>query len=198
MSMAPKLQMPRQTRSKAAASQKGVTLIVGLIMLMMITMLVVGAFTLSSTNLKSVGNMQVREEAIAAANHAIERLISSPFTKALGTQSFTVDIDKNGVNDYTVDIAVPRCVRAAEASFAASSGTGSPGTGSSDAGSTSPGPSSQGSGLEDPGASSASTIWNTDWDIKATVTDVASGSSITVLQGVRVQLDQADKESACP
>jgi Tfp pilus assembly protein PilV len=187
MNMATKLQLRRQTGSKAAASQKGVTLIVGLIMLMMITMLVVGAFTLSSTNLTAVGNMQVREEAVAAANHAIERLISSPFTKALGKQSFTVDIDKNGIDDYTVSIAVPVCSRAVEASSGAVSG-----------GATSPGASSQGSGLEESGASSASNIWNTDWDIDATVTDVASGSSIRVRQGVRVQLDQADKESACP
>jgi Tfp pilus assembly protein PilX len=157
--------------AQTPCSQKGVTLVVGLIMLVMITLLMASAFTLSSSNLKSVGNMQVREEAVAAANHAIERLISSPFTNALGKQTYTVDINHDGKDDYTVDIAVPVCTRALQA--------------------TSEKPSDV--ELE---MSSGST-WNTDWDIDATVTDAASGSSIRVRQGVRVLLSQTQKESAC-
>ena len=49
-------------------SQRGITLFVGLIMLVLITLMVTSAFTLSTSNLKSVGNMQARDEAIAAAD----------------------------------------------------------------------------------------------------------------------------------
>lgn len=55
--------------------QQGATLVVGLIMLVMTTLLTVSAFTLSGNNLKAVGNMQYKNEAIAAANMAIEQTI---------------------------------------------------------------------------------------------------------------------------
>lgn len=172
MIAAQKPSMPRQLRVQAPSSQRGVTLIVGLIMLLLITLLVAGAFTLSTSNLKSVGNMQVREESIAAANQAIERLISSPFTNALGAQTFTVDIDKNGTDDYSVYIKKPECTRALQATFDLPSDV-------------------------ELNVTSGSS-WNTDWDIDATVTDASSGSSVRVRQGIRVLLAQAQKESVCP
>jgi Tfp pilus assembly protein PilX len=60
--------------------QRGVTLVIGLIMLVLITLMVISAFMLSNTNLKAVGNMQFRDEAIAAANVAIERSLAKTFT----------------------------------------------------------------------------------------------------------------------
>lgn len=165
----------RQARQPAGvARQRGATLIIGLIMLVLITLIVVNAFTLSSSNLKSVGNMQVREEAVAAANQAVERLISSPFTNSLGAQSFTVDINKDGTDDYTVAVAVPSCIRALQATAAAPSD------------------------VEMGAAMSSGSTWNTEWDIDATVTDPASGASVRVRQGVRVLLTQTQKETACP
>ncbi|UUZ64284.1 hypothetical protein LP417_03665 [Polaromonas sp. P1-6] len=44
--------------SRPGRGQSGATLVVALIMLTLITLLVVNAFTLSSSNLKAVGNMQ--------------------------------------------------------------------------------------------------------------------------------------------
>lgn len=161
----------RTRRRSHAASQRGATLIVGLIMLVLITLVVVNAFTLSASNLKSVGNMQVREEAIASANQAIETLISSNFTNALGAQNFSVDINKDGSNDYTVAVAIPICTRALQASVGAPSSI--------------------------PGMSSGAT-WTTEWDIAATVTDTASGAFVEVHQGVRVLLSQTQKDSICP
>ena len=157
-----------------AASQRGATLIIGLIMIVLITLIVVNAFTLSSSNLKSVGNMQVRDEAIAAANQAVERLISSTFTTSLGSQTFTVDIDKNGTDDYSVAIAVPTCIRATQASASAPSD------------------------VELGAAMSAASTWNTDWDIDSTVTDAATGAAVRIKQGVRVLLEQAARDLACP
>ena len=57
--------------------QGGAALIVGLIMLVLITLAVTAGFTLSNTNLKSVGNMQNRNEAVAASNRAIEEVAAS-------------------------------------------------------------------------------------------------------------------------
>lgn len=90
--------------------QRGVTLIVGLIMLVLITLMVATAFMLSSTNLKSVGNMQYRDEAIAAADIAINRVVSTDFTAAPAATSHTVDVAQNGVA-FTVNVAVPTCIK---------------------------------------------------------------------------------------
>lgn len=157
-----------------ATGQRGVALIVGLIMLVIISLVIVGAFSLSATNAKSVGNMQVREEALAAANQAVEVLISSNFTVAMNTNTFTVDINKDGTTDYVVNTAVPTCIRAVKASDAKPSDVEL-------------GPSMSG-GVD----------WLTDWDIDATVSDAATGASVRVRQGVRVKLTESQKSTVCP
>ncbi len=161
-------------RVSSASKQRGATLIVGLIMIVLITLIVVSAFTLSSSNLKSVGNMQVREESLAAANHAIEGVLSGPFTNALGTTTYQIDINKDGTDDYTVAVATPVCMKAATAS------EGTP------------------SDVELGASMSSSSTWNTEWDIGATVTDSISGAAVKVRQGVRVLLSQTQKTLACP
>lgn len=172
MSAMQRLPTPRQLSRKIRHSQRGVTLIVGLIMLVMITLLVAGAFTLSSSNLKSVGNMQVREESVAAANLAIEQVITSPFTDAPVAQEINVDIDKNGTTDYTVSVSAPTCIKALIATAPGATEVGFIGGGGS--------------------------TWNTEWDIDAQVTDAASGGSVRVRQGVRVRLSDAQKNLVCP
>ena len=154
-------------------AQRGVTLIVGLIMLVLLTLMITTAFTLSNTNLKSVGNMQSRDEAIAAANKAIEQVLSSSFTDAPTAEEINVDINNDTTTDYVVSIAIPVCIRASiETSAITSSIT---------LGAT------------------MSTInrWNTIWDIEATVNDARSGAKTTVSAGTRVLLTQAQKDVVC-
>lgn len=59
------------------ASQRGAALIVSLIMLLLITILAVTAFRLGKSNMQIVGNIQQRNQAIAAAQYAINTTISS-------------------------------------------------------------------------------------------------------------------------
>ncbi|MBA2674043.1 hypothetical protein [Ramlibacter sp.] len=155
--------------------QRGTMLIIGLIMLVLITLIVLNAFNMSSSNLKAVGNMQMRDEAVAATNQVIERIVSSPFAIAPQAESLNVDINKDGVNDFVIAVARPTCTRAWVASTADPS-----------------------DGELGPGMSSVST-WNTEWDISATATDVGSGSgaSVTIRQGVRVLLTEAQKNASC-
>lgn len=87
-------------------AQRGVTLVVGLIMLVLITLMVTSAFMLSNTNLKAVGNMQFRDEAIAAANAAIETVLGTSL------ESTNTEVDIGGIK-YQVAIATPTCIRAA-------------------------------------------------------------------------------------
>lgn len=163
-----------RTGACGASRERGATLIIALIMIVLISLIVLNAFTLSSSNFKSVSNMQRRDEAVAAANQAVEQVIGSDFTSMPVAQTITVDLDKDDRPDYSVAVAVPTCLRAAQATAAAPSD------------------------VELGGAMSAASSWNTDWDLDATVTDAATGAQVRVRQGVRVLLSQSRKLSSCP
>jgi len=165
---------------QSSRSQSGATLIVGMIMLTVITLLVVNAFILGSSNIKSVGNMQVRQEVIAAANAVVEQKISSAFTNnpTAAAESINVDLNKDLTTDYVVAIAVPTCVRRIRVDPPAGTESGVETV-------------TSGVALTDP-------TWNTDWDIAATVTDTASGAQVLVHEGVRVRLSNSQKSLVCP
>ncbi|RPJ45090.1 MAG: hypothetical protein EHM16_13740 [Betaproteobacteria bacterium] len=154
-------------------AQRGATLVVGLIMLVLITLMVTSAFMLSTGNVRAVGNMQFRSEAMAAANMAIEQVLGSPFTTAPGAEHIEVDIDNDGDTDYEVELATPTCIRATVAL-----------------------PANASSILLGPAMSTAS-HWNTVWDIDAEVNDPVTGASIRIRQGVRVLLLQSQKNVVC-
>lgn len=157
-------------------TQRGATLIVSLIMLTLMTLMVTTAFTLTTSNLKSVSNMRFRNEAIAAANMAIEQKIGSlcpfPCTSAPTADSINVDINQDNVTDYVVTITAPMCVRASIATSASLS--------------------SKSLNL------STMSTWNTVWDITATVIDPVSGASIQIRSGTRLLLSQTQKNTVCP
>lgn len=159
-------------------AQRGATLAVGLIMLVLITVMVTSAFNVSSTNLTSVGNMQFRDEAIAAANKAIEQVLSSPFTDSPAGQAIDVDINNDDTPDYEVVFAAPSCVSDSEIVVAGAA----------------PSSVSLGSSF----AVAGSTFHQTIWDLSASVSDAdVSGASVQVRQGVRVLLTQAQYNAVC-
>jgi Tfp pilus assembly protein PilX len=167
--------MRRTIRSR----ESGAALVIGLIMLVLITLMLLAALNLSTTNFRSVGNMQFREEAIAAANHAIEQIISSPFTNAPAGETILVDTNNDGTDDYSVAIATPTCISASQANQSLLS-------------SEPLGPSM-----------SVSSNWNTVWEIDATVSPTSGtlnvgGAAARVHAGVRALLTQAQKNAVCP
>jgi hypothetical protein len=159
--------------------QKGVTLIVALIMLVLITLMVATAYTLTTTNLKSVGNMQFRNESIAAANKASEQVIGTYFDAAMATvpaaQTITFDVNNDGTVDYSVAVTSPVCVQATKLPA------------------TSTIPCNPDYPLLCP-----SSNYSTLWDIQSTVTDPISGSSVRIHQGVRKEVTQLQCNSICP
>jgi Tfp pilus assembly protein PilV len=175
-------------------AQRGAALIIGMIMLLLITLTVTAAFKLSTANLKSIGNLQTRNEAVAAANRAIEEVATGLLApNSDGSASLTapqptvslVDIDNDGVSDYTVSVEAPVCVRATKAVDTAG------GTVTGPSGITGGG-SSSGSGL-----ASLPDQYNSVWDISTSVTDAASGATTAVRQGVRALLNKAQFEALC-
>lgn len=166
--------------------QKGATLVVGLIMLVLITLVVITAYNLSSTNLKSVGNMQFRDEALAAANMALEQTMGTTFATAPAAATVEVDLNQDGNNDYTVEIAEPACISGSLVTWTASNEGGG---------------SSAELELLDSGKNSyltSASFYNTIWDIEATVTDLTTGASVKVHQGVRAApMTEAEYTAVC-
>ena len=71
--------------------EAGATLVVSLIMLTLITLMIMAALAIGSANFRTVTNMQFRDEAIAAANRAIDQVVSSPFTLDPPAAAETID-----------------------------------------------------------------------------------------------------------
>lgn len=145
--------------------QRGATLVVGLIVLVLITLMMVSAFTLSTGNLKAVSNMQLRDEAIAAANVAIERVISSDAI------FFNPEVREISVPPYTVNVREPVCLSAVE--IAANTGQVTP-----------PiliegGPT---------GGVAGSGFLVTQWELVAEVNDAVTGARAEVRQGIKITL----------
>lgn len=82
--------------------QGGTTLLITLIMLIIITLFGVSAFNTSNTNLKLVGNMQVRSEAFAASQRTIEETLSH--TNFIDTPANAIPIPCAGPNTTCTDL----------------------------------------------------------------------------------------------
>lgn len=150
-------------------SQQGATLVVALVMLLMLMLMVGSAYTLSGANLKAVGNMQFRNEAIAAADVGIQRVIGSAFTGSPTAELIDVDINNDGTADYHVSMAAPVCMSVKQ-SPSTSFCTDGP---------------------------MCSKDWDSIWVLNANVTDAVTGTSVKVRSGVRVHLNDAQKSAVC-
>jgi Tfp pilus assembly protein PilX len=161
-------------------AQRGVTLAVGLIMLFVITVMVVAAFKLSTINLAAVGNMQFREQALAAADLVINNEADGSFqmnSKIIIPPDTKVDIDGDGNPDFNVHFNAISCLRASPEGTATSSSVTLPVT------------------------MTTLTDYNSVWDFDVTATDATAGTtgaSVHVHQGVRVKLTQAQCDALCP
>jgi len=167
-------------------TQRGLTLFVAMIILVMITLLVVSAFRVSNTNLKIVSSMQGRQEAIASGQAAIEQVLSSRFftenPSIVAATPINVDINGDATSDFEVTMGLPKCLRTAPVVL------GSPPTklqlecaGSS----------------RYPSATTPSWCANTIWELSATTTDRLTAAKTTVRQGVGMTVEITNAKTAC-
>lgn len=95
-------------------TQRGSTLIVGLVMLVLMTLVAIAAINMTTGNLKIVGNMQYQQEARAAAQAAINQVWSSAAnTKTPSTAPTLIDVAVNGTT-YHVNLTQP-CLKSVTA-----------------------------------------------------------------------------------
>jgi Tfp pilus assembly protein PilV len=161
-------------------SQRGATLTIAMIMLVLLTLFVLATMNMTNMNLRVMGNEQARNEALAAGQQAIEQVASTNFPANPQPVTVNVDVNHDGTNDYTVAVARPVCqnaipIKLVELDVAKVEDVACFGSG------VSPAP-----GLPLGGGSGNSLCANTQWDVSAHVTDVTAntGTDVTVHQGL--------------
>jgi hypothetical protein len=191
---------PRRPLSSSGRGgrERGVTLIVALVMLLAMALLAVWAYNGSTGNLRIVGNTQVRQEAFAAAQAAIEWTISSPLfvqePAAVAASPIPVDVHGNGTPSYAALLQpAPTCYRVRPVSASElnpSAATDLPCL-------LSQAPNGIESELPGP-AAGASLCSDMEWNIRAVVNDAPSGTSVAANQGVAVRGFVTDAATGCP
>jgi len=197
----------------AMRTQRGSTLLVVMIFLLIFGIMTASAFRGSLTSAQAIGNMQWRNEAITAANDAIDRVLSSAdfaiktaqVTQDVNAAPFPLDVNGDGVTDISVSFpavtqpdatgtpvtrAGPRCLRA-EPIPAAKLDPSLPADlgcfGSSSAGSSGLGVGTAGGGVSTV-TQSPSLCSNTEWSITVRAVDAVTNTRVDVVQGVGVRV----------
>jgi Tfp pilus assembly protein PilX len=181
--------------------QRGVTLVTALVMLVLLTLVALTTFNLSKSNLQVVGNMQHRDEAIAAAQEVIEEAISTPRfadspTDVLanpcgGANKRCVDVNGDGTPDVTVTITPqPTClmaplIRLDELDIENPDDLTCSNGGGKDYGTIN-------------AADANSSCANSNWEINAVAEDMRTGASVRVTQGVAARIKRDDVINNCP
>jgi len=145
--------------NSAIKRQRGATLLVSLIMLIVLTLFAITGFNLSSVNLKITGNYMMEKRMEAVAQQAIEQLISTKtaFNMAPAASTICVNGGLGCVGGYNVAMAVPKCAYAT----------------------TAKGYSKKIDELA---------LEDTTWEVRADVADALTGAKATVVQGVSIRL----------
>lgn len=202
---------------RAGRSQQGATLLVALIFLLIFAVIAASALSGSMTSARAIGNIQWRNEAVNAANDAIDRLLSSVefaerasiVTSRINAAPLETDVNGDGNADVrvtfpTVTVAGattqgPRCLRAKpvpETSLDPNNPRDTVCYGGSD-------PNATGVGTADTtGAGSSASVppgvcSNTEWTITVRADDEVTNTRVDVTQGVGVRVMRPIAENYC-
>ena len=101
--------------------QSGMTLVVALVMLVLITLLAMTTFNLGKSSIQVVNNMQNRDEGIAASRRVLDEAMSG--TRFFETPADALaapcqesnkrcsDVNGDGINDIVTTLTKPACVK---------------------------------------------------------------------------------------
>lgn len=190
----------------AVRQQRGIALVVSLIILVLMTLLAVTSFNMGKNDLNVMGNMQQRDQASDAAVSVLENTISSttfmnsPTSAIIGncsganvTNANCFDVNGDGTDDVKVAITpTPSCVMA-QVILNSSLNMADPeelgcAVGVSNQSGIAGGSSSTG----------ASLCANTVWELNAVATDLSSGAQSSVSAGAAARTSTDNVAAACP
>jgi Tfp pilus assembly protein PilX len=187
--------------------QRGTTLVIALIMLVLLTLFAVSSLNTANTNLKVVGNMQSKSEALNASQQTIEAVLSTPQFIANPANAVPVpcgaantactDVTGDGVPEFTTRLLGPEATSPAQPTCV----TVKPikntdlNLGNNEDLGCSSGQQQQ---FGVAGAVTGDSLCsNSIWEIKAQTTATATGASVTVTQGVGVRISADDAGTSC-
>lgn len=180
--------------------QRGVTLVIALIMLVVITLLAMSSLGTTNMNLKVVGNMQSRGEALQATQEAIETVISTPLfisnpanavlTPCGTANTLCTDLNSDGTPDYTTRLnPAPTCIsvksiKSNELNLSIAEDLGCA--------------AGQAQQFGVAGTSAGDSLCaNAAWDITAETSSSISRTKVTATQGVSVRINADDMTTSC-
>ena len=193
-----------RSRVASLSRQRGITLVIGLIMLVLLTLIAIAAFHMGSAQQAIVSNAQHRSEAIDAAQQAIETVVNSanfmvnpsaaiPTSNCPGGGSNTLCTDVNG--DGTPDIKVtlspqPTCISGAPINASTLDFSNPQDLGCASG-------SQQSFGVQ--GATSGDSLCaQSNWAVTAVANDIATNTNVTVVQGISARIATTDLTNNCP
>lgn len=180
--------------------ERGATLVVALVILLLLAFFGLSAYHTSLTDMKASGNMQARTEALNAAQEAIETAISTAqfFTDPANAlqapcgapNTFCVDYNGDGLPEYIARLVPsPACmtkkvISVVELNLADAEDLGCA--------------VGQAQNFGIAGAGNGDSLCaNTVWQVTAEASAPASGAKVTVSQGVGIRIGIDDMTSAC-
>jgi Tfp pilus assembly protein PilX len=187
--------------------QRGTTLVVALIMLVLLTLFAVSSLNTAKTNLKVVGNMQSKNEALNASQQAIESVLSTPqfiadpanavINPCGAPNTLCTDVTGDGIPEFTTKLLGPEPASPAKPACV----TVKP-IKNQDLVLTNPEDLGCSAGQQQQfgvaGAVTGDSLCsNTIWEIKAQTTEATTGATATVTQGVGVRVSIDDAGSSC-
>lgn len=187
--------------ARFAIRQRGATLVIALIMLVLLTLFAVSSMNTANTNLRVVGNMQSRNEALYAAQETLESVISTPQFIADPANAVPVpcgaanttctDVTGDGNPEYTTTLTpAPTCVTVKPIKNETLN-IGDP----EDLG-CSTGQQNASYGIA--GAATGDSLCASSvWEVSAETTSATTGAAVTVRQGVGVRISADDAAGAC-
>ncbi len=170
--------------------QRGVTLLVTLIILILITIMVISAFKLNKGNNQIVGNMQQRNQVLVAAQNSVEKIISNTsFTKAANVSKTSyASVNGSGNNDITI-VSIPTCLSIIPIPASALDATKDEDIGCMQG-------NAQSYGITGTTNTFSSLCSDALWNISAVATDNMSKAQVNVNQGTAVRV--VSKTTTCP
>jgi Tfp pilus assembly protein PilX len=187
------------------ARQRGITLVMALIMLVLLTLMAITAFHIGTSQTVIVSNAQHREEAVQAAQQAIDSVLNSPnfmtnpsaaiinsnSSCASGAaNNMCVDVNGDGTADITVALSPkPACVEGWNISNSNLNLSTSNGLACSTG-------QSQTFGVE--GSTNTNSLCaQTTWEVTAVATDSVTNTKATVVQGASAMTAATNLTNYC-
>ena len=167
-------------------NQSGAVLLVSLIIMVVLTLFTLAAINFTNTQSRIAGNLQVKTELKAAAQQAIEQVISGNFSANPAAVVVPFDVNSDGIPDYSVTVA-HNCV-----SYLTIPNDNLVITNAEDASCTQSA-AAQNTGLDGTPPGDPSLCANTLWDVEATAVDASTatfktGASVKMHQGIGIRV----------